>query len=54
MGCNCFTQFKWTYHESCPGGILWVPEDEKSADQQEDTEDADNRYAPRFRLGQGI
>lgn len=44
-GCDCL---KWPYHERRLGRILWLSEDEKSAGQQDDADDAGHRYDPRF------
>lgn len=39
---------KWPHHERCLGRILWLSEDEKSADEQDDADDAGHRYDPRL------
>lgn len=43
-----------SHHERCPGGVLWVPQDEETDDQYGGKKDADKHQTPRFRSDHSI
>lgn len=48
------TQLKYSHHERCLSGVLWVSIDETRDEQQGESKDADKHQTPCFHAGHSI
>lgn len=48
------TQLKCSHHEGCLGAILWMPPDEESVKQHNQSEDRYKHQTPYFQIGQSV